>query len=172
VALRNIGTGHEAQIAYDANGLPQTITDSWTGVTWILMIAQRRVTSIAVAGRPDLIWTYQYDNDGNLMTVLAPGSATWRTYEYVANRMAASRDALGNLIESHTYDAQGWAIDSTGDVDEIASIQYDLPGFGSGGARDARDVQDRCDRRLCASTKRRFLTGGTSDGRLRELRVG
>ncbi|MGH9140021.1 MAG: hypothetical protein ACRD2I_02635, partial [Vicinamibacterales bacterium] len=127
IALRNVATGHEAQVSYTAAGLPQTFTDSWTGTTWNLSLdSQNRITTIAIAGRSDLDWTYSYDGNGNLVSVLAPGNATWRTYEYSANRITASRDALGNLIESHSYDSDGHAIDSTGDVDEIASIQYDL----------------------------------------------
>jgi RHS repeat-associated protein len=128
VALRELGTGREARIAYDAAGLPQTFTDSWTAVTWIFTIVQRRVTSIAVGDRPDLTWSYQYDAAGNLTSLFAPSAAVWRTYEYAANRMTASRDALGNLIESHAYNNDGYATDSTGPTDEIASIVYDLPG--------------------------------------------
>lgn len=130
VAIRNVASGREAQIAYDANGLPQTLTDSWTGTAWNLTVdvAKRLVTSVAVNGRPDLTWTYAYDASGNLLSVLAPGGAAWRTYEYLADRMTASRDPLGNLIESHDYDAQGRGINSTGPDDEIDQIEYDLPG--------------------------------------------
>jgi RHS repeat-associated protein len=125
--LRDLTSGHEAQIGYDAAGLPQTLTDSWSGISWTLTIAQRRVTSIGVSGRPDIVWTYSYDAAGNLTSVSTAGGI-WRTYEYAANRMTASRDALGNLIESHTYDANGFAVSSTGHVDEIALLEYGLPG--------------------------------------------
>ncbi|HYC62726.1 MAG TPA: DUF6531 domain-containing protein [Thermoanaerobaculia bacterium] len=126
---RNRATNAEAVVTYDASGRPATFTDSVTGTTWNLTLnAARRVTSIAVAGHPSLVWTYDYDGSENLIAVLAPGSSTWRTYEYASNRMTASRDALGNLIESHTYDANGYAISSTGNIDEIAAIAYDLPG--------------------------------------------
>jgi RHS repeat-associated protein len=130
LALRDLATGHEAQLAYAGSDVPASLTDSWTGVTWNLAIdsANRRVTSISVSGRPDLVWTYSYDADGNLLTVLAPGNAQWRTYEHDANRMTVSRDALGNLLESHTYDADGYGISSTGPSDEIATIEYNLPG--------------------------------------------
>ena len=130
VALRDIATGREAQITYDAQGLPQTIADSWTGVNWILTAdaPHRRIGSVAVSGRPDLVWSYSYDSAGNLLNVTAPGGSTWRTYEYVANRMTASYDALGSLIESHTYDADGYGISSTGPGDEIAAMEYNLPG--------------------------------------------
>jgi hypothetical protein len=130
MALRDIVTGREAQFVYDGQGFPQSLTDSWSGTRWTLTkdATRRLVSSIAVEGRPDLVWTYSYDAGGNLQTVLAPGSATWRTYEYASNRMTASRDALGNLIESHTYDAGGYGISSTGPGDESSTIQYNLPG--------------------------------------------
>jgi YD repeat-containing protein len=129
VTLRDTANAREAAIAYDVQGRPSTFTDAVTGVSWNLTIdAERRVTSIGVAGHPELSWSYSYDGNGNLLTVLAPGSVAWRTYEYAADRMTASRDALGNLIESHTYDADGYAISSTGDIDEIASLEYGLPG--------------------------------------------
>jgi hypothetical protein len=129
VTLRDLANAREAGIAYDAQGRPSTFTDAVTGVSWNLTIdAQRRMTSIVVGDHPELTWSYSYDANGNLLTVLAPGSAVWRTYEYAANRMTASRDALGNLIESHSYDADGYAINSTGDTDEIANIEYGLPG--------------------------------------------
>ncbi|HKR65104.1 MAG TPA: hypothetical protein VJZ00_15325, partial [Thermoanaerobaculia bacterium] len=75
----------------------------------------------------DLVWTYTYDSNSNLTTVTAPATQPWRTYEYVSNRMTASRDALGNLIESHDYDSDGRAKSSTGDIDEIQTIEYDIP---------------------------------------------
>lgn len=129
VTLRNRVAAGEAVIAYDALGQPATFTDTATAVTWRFTVdAQRHVTSIAVDGYPDLVWSYAYDGAGNLTAVTAPGNAAWRTYEYSDNYMTASRDALGNLIESHTYDADGFGISSTGDADEIASLQYNLPG--------------------------------------------
>jgi len=130
IALRDAGTGREAQITHDSAGLPQSLTDSWSGVRWDLTVdtARRRISSVRVSTRPDIVWSYNYDGQGNLLSVLAPGGTTWRTYEYVSNRMTASRDALGNLIESHTYDANGYGISSTGPSDEIDLIEYNLPG--------------------------------------------
>ncbi|HEV7765709.1 MAG TPA: DUF6531 domain-containing protein [Thermoanaerobaculia bacterium] len=130
IAIHNIPTGREAQFAYDGAGRPQSLTDSWSGIAWNLTIdtPNRRIASIAVSDHPALVWSYNYDGTGNLLSVIAPGSATWRTYEYASNRMTASRDALNNLIESHTYDADGFGISSTGPSDEIANIAYNLPG--------------------------------------------
>jgi RHS repeat-associated protein len=130
IALRDVAASQEAVVVYDGQGRPASLTDVVTEVTWQFTYdgANRRIATVSVAGHPGVVWSYAYDGNGNLTTVLAPGGAVWRTYEYAANRMTASRDALGNLIESHTYDSSGFAIDSTGDVDEIANIQYRLPG--------------------------------------------
>jgi hypothetical protein len=133
LSLRDASRATEAVITYDAEGRPAAFTDTITEVAWNFTVnAQRRITSIVVAGHPELAWSYSYDVDGNLSAVLAPGSAAWRTYEYVDGRMTASRDALGNLIESHTYDSAGYAITSTGSVDEISNIEYNLPGATAG----------------------------------------
>jgi RHS repeat-associated protein len=126
VGIRSLTTGREALVFYDAAGVPLSVADSFSGLQWDLTTtAQRRVVSIAVSGRPDLVWNYAYDAAGNLTTVDAPGGSAWRTYEYAGNRMTASRDPLGNLIESHTYDGS-YAVTSTGPGDEIASIAYNL----------------------------------------------
>jgi len=133
LTLRDLSTGREARLVYDSSGQVSSVIDSWTGLTWVVTVhpGTRRIASITVAGDPELLWTYAYDASGNLTAVTAPNAATWRTYEYEANRMTASRDALGNLIESHTYDGNGFGISSTGPNDEIASIEYGLPGVTS-----------------------------------------
>ncbi len=129
LALRNPATAQEAVITYDGLGQPQTFTDTVNEVTWNLTVnGDRRITTIGVDGHSELEWSYSYDGDGNLLTVEAPGSAAWRSYDYDNDRMTASYDALGNLIEGHTYDADGHAISSTGDIDEIEQIEYGLPG--------------------------------------------
>jgi RHS repeat-associated protein len=126
--LRDIVTGREANFTYDANGLIQTVTDSWTGLAWNITVTTGRITSISVTTRPDLIWTYTYGANNNLVTVAGPGGAAWRTYEFQDKRLTASRDALNNIIESHTYGADGFATSSTGDIDEIQNIEYNLAG--------------------------------------------
>lgn len=130
VALRDPATARHVVFAYDGNGLPQSLTDAVTGTAWTLTTdtTHRRVASIVVNGHPELEWTYSYDAAGNLAAVGAPANATWRTYTHVANRLTASHDAVGNLIEAHTYDADGYGISSIGPGDEIANIEYNLPG--------------------------------------------
>ncbi|HUP62576.1 MAG TPA: hypothetical protein VNA69_19390, partial [Thermoanaerobaculia bacterium] len=121
--LRQLGSGREMRVEWSAGGMPVSVTDSWTGLTWTLTTdaVKRRITDIAIG---DLVWRYEYDANDNLQRVLAPESAAWRTYAYVNDLMTEARDASGNLIESHNYNSVGAAIDSTGPDDEIENIQY------------------------------------------------
>ncbi|HUP62563.1 MAG TPA: RHS repeat-associated core domain-containing protein [Thermoanaerobaculia bacterium] len=133
--LRQLGTGREMRVEW-SEGLPISVTDSWTELTWIVATdaVRRRIASITIG---DLVWQYLYDANDNLQTVLAPGSAAWRSYEYAADRMTAARDASGNLIESHAFNPAGAATDSTGPQDEIQSVQYNVAG-ASGNDRITR----------------------------------
>jgi RHS repeat-associated protein len=133
-SIRDLAHPGGATMTYDTAGRPAAFTDDVTGIAWVFGYdgTSRQVSTVTVPGQTGLVWTYQYGTDGNLSTVLAPGSLTWRTYEYSGDRMTASRDALGHLIETHSYDANGFATDSTGDVDEIQSIEYGAAGSGPG----------------------------------------
>jgi RHS repeat-associated protein len=112
-------------VTYDANHLPTRIDDSWGTASLLFTTnASGRVTEIDVAGRPDIVWKYQYTND-SLTSVIAPDNGVWRSYEYTAGKLSAVRDPLGNLIESHTYDAGGRATNSIGPGGDISSIVYD-----------------------------------------------
>ncbi|HYH10093.1 MAG TPA: FG-GAP-like repeat-containing protein [Thermoanaerobaculia bacterium] len=131
VTLRHLTSGREAQFTWDAQGLPLRVADSWSGTAWTIAMdtPHRRIRTISVEGGDSaIVWTYTYDAHGNLTTVTAPGNLLWRTYEFTANRMTASRDAEGHLIESHAYDENGFGISSTGPADEIGLLEYNLPG--------------------------------------------
>lgn len=153
VSIRDVSNGRVTSINWDSNGLPTSVTDSWTQVTWIITTSGtsiRRITSIAVQGRPDLVWNYTYTGPSSfyLYSVTGPGGGTWRTYGYQnQGSMLEARDAAGNLIESHTYDSQRHATSSIGPTDQISSIQFGLaaptPGdtitrvtYGSGSSTD------------------------------------
>ncbi|HET7436021.1 MAG TPA: RHS repeat-associated core domain-containing protein [Thermoanaerobaculia bacterium] len=128
--VRDLTTGRAVDIFYDPAGLPSTATESWTGLTWRMTVdaPRRLVTSISVDGQPSLVWQYTYDSSDHLHTVSAPGNLSWRTYEYTGGRMTLALDALGNVIESHTYDAAGRATSSHGGTEQIDTIQYGLAG--------------------------------------------
>jgi RHS repeat-associated protein len=127
VGYRQLGTGREARITYDVNGLPQSVTDNWANTTWSLNVdaAKKRVTSITIGS---LTWQYQYDASDHLTGVLAPGAATWRTYAYTGDLLTEVHDGAGNLIEAHTFDASGRAITETSQAGDITNIEYNATG--------------------------------------------
>ena len=127
VEYRDLATGRATQITYDPNGLPQSVADSWgtVALTVTTDATNRRVTFIAVNGRPDIVWRYNYTGP-NLTSVTAPDGQTWRTYTY-DGALTSVRDSLGHLIESHQY-SYSRAISDIGPRGDFSTIQYAQPG--------------------------------------------
>jgi RHS repeat-associated protein len=116
-------------IDYDASGLPQRIYSDDGTWSCTVTVTGNHITAISVDGRPDLTWQYNYAGSLLQSVTLNGTSAAWRTYEYDGGRLSAVRDAAANLIESHTFDSLGRAIDSIGiGPTDITNIEYDLPG--------------------------------------------
>lgn len=172
IELGDRQTGRAATIEYSPEGLPATFTDSWTETEWEITsdTARRLVTSIVVSGRPELKWTYAYDGSGNLTSIEAPGPTPWRSYVYAGNRLIASYDGAGHLIESHDYDATGYGVSSTGPSDEILNIEYNVATANPNERITPGDREERKRDRLRARPVGRFLAYGAYRGRLRELR--
>ncbi len=120
IAYRDVPSGREVRLTWDS-GLPSRVEDAWGN--WALNVttdAASRITALTVDGRPDLVWTYVYDQ--RLIRVDSP-AGTWRSYEYTPTwgRLAVIRDGNGNLIETHEYDG-GRALTSYGASGDIQSI--------------------------------------------------
>jgi RHS repeat-associated protein len=120
-------------ISYDGNSLPTRIDDSWGNVALLITTdsTNRLITQIAVDGRPDILWTYQYSSN-LLMAVLAPDGQPWRRYTYDSGHLSTINDPLGNLIESHSYDANGRGITSVQAADDVQNVAFNLAGRVAG----------------------------------------
>ncbi|HEV8436077.1 MAG TPA: DUF6531 domain-containing protein, partial [Thermoanaerobaculia bacterium] len=119
-------------VTYDGNGLPAAVADSWG--TFSLTITtdsgSRLITNIRVSDT--IAWTYQY-SAAQLIAVLAPDVQAWRTYAYDGSgHLTDVRDALGNLIESHAYDAKGRGTNSLQVTDDVQSIALNQAGRVAG----------------------------------------
>ncbi|MEA2326080.1 MAG: hypothetical protein QOE68_1039, partial [Thermoanaerobaculia bacterium] len=122
--------GREVVISY-SGAVPSHVTDSWGNWAWtITPNAANRINSIAVDGT-SLVWTYNHDAGGDLVSVTGPSGAAWRNYTYGDNGLTAAYDARGTLIESHSYSVVHGATRATSSVsdqDDITSIDYFSPG--------------------------------------------
>ena len=132
IAYRRAQDVDETTITYDANGRPITVQDPHAAWSWsVATNANGRVATITIDTVPSFTWTYNYDSQGNLLTVINT-AGTWRTYTYGASGLTEARDGAGRLMEGHQYDAAGNAVTSTQSSDDITAIEYDLPGRVAG----------------------------------------
>ena len=130
IGVKDTRSGRQVTIGYDTAGDPTSVSDGFGA--WACTAtadANHRITQISVNGRPDLVWNYGYDAAGNLTSVTLTGTATpWRTYGYVQAGsgwyLASIADALGSMLEQHSYDASGRATSSLGPSGDITNIQY------------------------------------------------
>jgi YD repeat-containing protein len=129
IAIANLAAQTRLTITYDAaTSAPQRVTDGNGNWEWVVtQTTSGNIDSIAITGRPDLRWTYQYVGH-QLVGILAPDGSPWRTYQYAATGgLTAAKDGSGRIIEEHSYaDAAhgGFATTSLASSDDITAISY------------------------------------------------
>ena len=102
--------GNQTTLSYDANGNLTSITDPFGRVLTLTTNANGQV--ISVSDSMGVIASYAYGSSNKLLTVTyADGSGFQFGYDG-ANRLITVTDALGNIVEAHTYDGQGRALTS------------------------------------------------------------
>ena len=105
--------GNQTSLAYDLNGRLISVTDPFGRVLTVTPDANGRVTAISDAFGN--VANYTYGASSELMTVSYPDASGYHFSYTTANGnlvLASVTDALGNVLESHTYDAQGRALTS------------------------------------------------------------
>ena len=115
--------GNTISLSYDANGLLSAVTDPFGRVLTINTNASGLVT--AISDGLGIIATYAYGNAGELLSVTYADNSAYN-FSYDGNlRLTAVTDALGDVLEAHSYDALGRAITSEkqGGVDRY-SLNY------------------------------------------------
>jgi YD repeat-containing protein len=124
--IRSLDDGRTITITYDEDGKPSAVTNSWAAWSWdVATNASGRITAITVVDHPELGWQYTYDGN-DLTSVTSVANVPWRTYTY-GPLLTAVHDALGNLIESHTFDGDQ-AVSDTSSGPEISGVTYDHAG--------------------------------------------
>ena len=115
--------GNTTTLAYDSNGLLVSATDPFGRVLTFHTTANGQVTSISDS--LGTIATYVYGGSAELLSVTYADNSSFN-FAYDGNlRLTTVTDALGNILESHSYDAQGRAVTSEkqGGVDHF-SLEY------------------------------------------------
>jgi RHS repeat-associated protein len=102
--------GNQTALGYDINGRLESITDPFGRVLNVTPDSNGRVLSISDS--LGTAATYTYGGSGELLSVTYPDNSKFNFSYTTANGLATVTDALGNILESHTYDAQGRALTS------------------------------------------------------------
>lgn|GEM_PF-2399834 len=115
--------GNTTTLAYGATGFLSAVTDAFGRVLTVNTNTNGQVTSIS--DPLGTIATYTYGAGSELLSVTYADNSAFNFSYDGSFRLTSVTDALGNVVESHTYDGQGRAITSEkhGGVDHY-SLSY------------------------------------------------
>ena len=115
--------GNTTTLSYDGNGFLASVTDPFGRVLAFHTNANGQVNSIT--DTVGTIATYHYGGSNELLSVIYADNSAFN-FSYDSDlRLTTVTDALGNILESHAFDAQGRAITSEkqGGVDHF-TLEY------------------------------------------------
>jgi RHS repeat-associated protein len=115
--------GNTTTLSYDNNGLLASVADPFGRALTFHTNASGQVTSISDS--LGTIATYTYGGNNELLSVTYADNSAFN-FSYDGNlRLTTVTDALGNILEAHSYDSQGRAITSEkqGGIDRY-SLDY------------------------------------------------
>jgi RHS repeat-associated protein len=100
---------NQTLLAYDANGNLASVTDPF-GRVLTITISNGRVLSISDG--MGVVATYTYGSGDKLQTVTYADNSGYQFAYNSSNLLTSVTDALGHVLESHTYDSSGRALTS------------------------------------------------------------
>ncbi|MDQ2976022.1 MAG: Ig-like domain-containing protein, partial [Acidobacteriota bacterium] len=101
---------NQTSLFYDANGNLVGLTDPFGRMLSVTSNVDGRVLSIADA--LGTVATYTYGASNELLTVTYADNSRFQFAYDGGNHLTSVSDALGNIIESHTYDSDGRGLTS------------------------------------------------------------
>jgi RHS repeat-associated protein len=102
--------GNQTTLGYNTGGKLTSVTDPFGRVLTVTPKANGRVLSIS--DTLGTVATYTYGGGDQLLSVTYADNSAFQ-FSYDGNyRLTSATDALGNIVEAHTYDAYGRAITS------------------------------------------------------------
>lgn len=97
-------------LTYGSSGFPSSVVDPFGRVLTLTTNTNGQVLSIS--DTMGTIATYNYGGNSQLLSVTYADNSAYH-FSYDGNfRLTSVTDALGNIVESHTYDSQGRALTS------------------------------------------------------------
>lgn len=114
---------NQTTLSYNLSGKLSSVTDPFGRGLFFLTNLSGRITSIA--DTVSVIADYTYGANGELLSVTYADNSQY-IFTYNANlRLTTVKDALNNVLESHTYDAQGRGLTSVKDGGvELYTLSY------------------------------------------------
>lgn len=115
--------GNATSLTYDSNGFLSSVTDPFGRALTLTTNANGLVTSIS--DTMGTVATYTYGGNNELLSVIYADNSAFNFAYDGSLRLTTVTDALGHIVESHTYDNQGRALTSEkqGGVDHY-SLNY------------------------------------------------
>lgn len=101
---------NQTLLAYDANGNLASVTDPFGRALTIASDTNGRVLSISDS--MGVVATYTYGSSDQLLSVTYADNSGHQFSYNSAFQLTSVTDALGHILESHTYDAKGRALTS------------------------------------------------------------
>jgi len=145
-------------LVYDGNGKLASITDPLGRILTVASNTNGRITSIS--DTLGTIATYSYGTSSELLSVTyADGSAFQFAYTTANSRLvlASVSDVLGNVLESHTYDAQARALSS----EKQGGVERVTLNYVSSTETDVTDALNHVTKYFFDKTGRRNLVTST-----------
>jgi len=126
--------GNTTSLTYGTNGFLSSVTDPFGRVLTVTTNANGQVT--AISDSLGAIATYAYGGSNELLSVTYADNSAFNFSYDGGLRLATVTDALGNLVESHTYDSQGRALTS----EKQGGVEHYSLSYVSGTETDVTDA--------------------------------
>lgn len=105
--------GNTTQLAYDAVGRLNTVTDPASRHLYFSYASQTSFLVTSVTSDFGVSTSYSYDGQGRLLQVTEPDGSTLN-FDYNSQSLIADvKDSNGKILEAHTYDSSGRGLTST-----------------------------------------------------------